>query len=382
MKSNDGLPVKVLYVITLLDRLGGAEKNLTDIVLNINREEFYPSVLAFIGGELTDRLVKEGIMVEVNGLRKLVSLDAIKKGRGLYQLLQKEKVDVMVTYHHDADIFGGIIARLAGIPVISSRRDMGYQLEAKHIWFYRLFHRLFIRFITVSEAVKSEIVKREWINPARITTIHNGLRPELFNTVQVKKTLCDELGLKPGKITIGMVASFRPVKGQEYLVEAIGILVDKYSDIQVVVVGYNDTDYFQQVFARVNELNLQDFFVFTGSRNDVPDLLALFDIFVISSLHEGFSNAIIEAMAAGKPVIAPNSGGNAEAVEHGKTGLLFKPCNSSSLAESLRELLENPERRSAMGNKGRRVVEEKFLLEQMLAKNECLLKKVVGCNWS
>ena len=377
MKRKDGAPVKVLYVITLLDRLGGAEKNLMDLVLNINREKFLPCVLAFIGGELTDRLAREGILVEVNGLRKLLSLGAIKKARVLYRFLRKEQIDVMVTYHHDADIWGGIVARLSGVPVISSRRDMGYQLESKHIWFYRLLNRLFARFITVSDAVKNEIVKREWTNPERIITIHNGLRPELYYADTAKDSLRDELGLKPGKVIIGMVASFRPVKGQEYLVEAVGQLVEKFPDIQAVIVGYNDTDYFQQVFARVKELNLLDYFIFTGSRNDVPDLLALFDIFVISSLHEGFSNAIIEAMAAGKPVVAPDSGGNAEAVQHGETGLLFKPCDSFSLAEKLLALLENSAIRIAMGEKAKLVVEQKFRIEQMVEKNERLLREVV-----
>jgi glycosyltransferase involved in cell wall biosynthesis len=377
-EKKNGSTVKVLYVTSLLNRMGGAEKNLVDILLNINRKEFSPGVLALVGGELTDWLTEKGIKVEVNNLHKIISLDALKKGRLLYNFLKKEKIDVMVTYHHDADIWGGIIARLAGVPVISSRRDMGYQLETKHIWFYRLFNRIFSHFITVSDAVKNEIVKREWINPEKVVTIHNGLKIELYDQTKKKEKLTDELGLKHGKIVIGMVASFRPIKGQEFLVETVGILVEEFPDIQVVIVGYNDTEYFQKILTRIEALHLQDYFIFTGNRNDVQDILHLFDIFVISSLHEGFSNAIIEAMAAGKPVLAPDSGGNAEAVEDGETGLLFKPCDSSSLAKKLRELLENKISRIRMGNNGREAVEKKFLLEQMIAKNENLLQKVVG----
>lgn len=368
--------IKILFITSLLDRMGGAEKNLCEVVLHLNKNEFVPFVLAFKGGYLTKFLATEKIAVRENGIRKLFSAHTLLKAFDLLHFIRKEQIDVVVTYHHDADIFGSIVARLACVPVISSRRDMGYQLKTVHVLFYRLFHRFFARFITVSGAVKNAIMRREGIISEKIITIHNGLRPELFYTDGAKNSLRTALGLKPGKIVIGMVASFRPIKGQEYLVMAVKRLVEECPDIQVVIVGYNDTEYFHQVFVQIKELGLQDYFIFTGSRTDVPELLALFDIFVISSLHEGFSNAIIEAMAAGKPVIAPDSGGNAEAVQHGKTGLLFKPCDSSSLAENLLKVLQNPGLRTAMGEKGKLAVDEEFRLEQMISKNESLLREV------
>jgi glycosyltransferase involved in cell wall biosynthesis len=314
----------------------------------------------------------------VNGLKKIVSKDAWTLGKRLYAFLKNEKVDVVVAYHHDAEIWGGIVSFLAGVPVISSRRDMGYQMEGKHIWFYRLFNRFFSRFITVSEAVKNEIVKREWIRPERVVTIHNGLQPEIFDRLKKNRQLVDELGINQDKIVIGMVASFRPIKGQQYLVEAVAILVKEFPNIQVVIVGYNDTEYFNKVYGRIEELSLKEYFIFTGIREDIPDLLMLFDIFVLSSVNEGFSNAIIEAMAASKPVIAPDSGGNPEAVLHGETGYLFRPCDSLSLAERIRELLRSQTRRDSMGRKGRLAVEDKFRIEQMINKNEQIFLEVSG----
>ena len=141
-----------------------------------------PYVLAFKGGELTEELETRGINVQVNGVSKLISYNALKKGKDLYYFLKKVKIQVIVTYHHDADIWAGIIARLAGVlVVISSRRDMGYQLAKKHIWFYRIFSHLFSSFITVSEAVGLEISRREWIGQGRIKVIHNGLRTDLYS---------------------------------------------------------------------------------------------------------------------------------------------------------------------------------------------------------
>ncbi len=179
-----------------------------------------------------------------------------------------------------------------------------------------------------------------------------------------------ELGVEPSKIIIGMVAAFRPIKGQLYLVEAISKIIEKHKDIQAVLVGCEDVNYFNTVKKRIEELKLQDYFVLTGQREDIPRLLSVFDIFVISSVNEGFSNAILEAMAAGKPVIAPDSGGNPEAVEHKKTGLLFKPCDSISLAEALQQLIEDKNLRQWMGEAGRFKVKQNFLLDGMLRQNE------------
>ncbi len=371
--------IKILFVITLLDKMGGAEKNLVDIVTNLNRQQFTPFVLVFKGGELTAYLQKEErAVVSTNGITRLISFYAIKKGIEYFRFLKKENIDLVVTYHHDADIWGGCIAKLAGTPVISSRRDMGYQLELKHIIFYRLFHRIFSRFITVSDAVKNEIVKREWIAPKQIVTIHNGLQPEHFRLESDHSRLQKEFNIDENKTTIGMVASFRPIKGQIHLVEAIKIVTHTHQDIQVVVVGgFNDPEYFQFVKKRAIELGVDHYFIFTGARTDVKDFLNIFDIFIISSKNEGFSNAIIEAMAAGLPVIAPNSGGNPEAVEHKVTGFLFPSENSNILAQRLTELISNQELQGIMGQNGLKAVSERFRIDNMILKNQKLFREVV-----
>lgn len=369
--KNISEPVNILYIITLFNKMGGAEKNLFDILSNIDKEKFSPHLMVFHGGELSDKIKQEGIPVRVNNLTKIFSFQAIKKGIELYTYLKNYKIQLVVTYHHDADIWGGLVARLAGVPVvISSRRDMGYQLNKRHVWFYRLFSFLFSSFVTVSDAVKEEISNRDWIPKRKITTIYNGLRLDEFtkslDTAQVKRELC----IEPGKTVIGMVASFRPIKGQIFLIEAISKIVEKHPDIRVIVVGYKLTEYFRTIEKKVQKLGLQEYFIFTGERSDVSRILSIFDIFVISSKHEGFSNAIIEAMAAGKPIIAAKSGGNPEAVVDLKTGLLFKPCNSRSLATAIEALLENSHLREAMGKAGRRRVEQYFPLEAMIAQNE------------
>ena len=378
MKNNTP-HIRVLYLITLLDRLGGAEKNLCDIVLNLNRKRFTPYVVVFKGGDVSSYLAERGIAVIENGVTKLISLHSLVKAWELYRLFRREHIDVVVTYHHDADIFGSIVGALTGVPVISSRRDMGYQLTKKHIWFYRRFGSLFSHFITVSNAVKNKIMRREGISAEKITTIYNGIDSDLFNHDDFvkKQALRSELGLSSDMMTIGMVASFRPIKGQHYLVEAIESMKEWHGKIQIVVIGYNDTDYFRTVTRKINNAGLERQFFFPGARDDIPDLLSLFDIFVISSVNEGFSNAIIEAMAAGIPVVAADSGGNREAVVHDQTGLLFHPCDSVALAKALTTLLNNKSLLKKFAKAGKKRVQEKFTLDKMIAANEIVYQK----NW-
>lgn len=366
-------PIKILFVISLFDRLGGAEKNLRDVLLNLDKKKFKPYVIAFKGGFLSHFISTQGIHVEVYNIGKLLSLHTILKSIALFKFIRSEGIDIVVSYHHDADIFGGLVAKLAGVTkTISCRRDMGYQLEKKHIAFYRSMGWVFSHFLTVSDAVKNEVHRREGINKHRITTIYNGIDANSIklNDEDNKIKLMQELGLSSDKLTIGMVASFRPIKGQLYLVDAIKKMKEWHGKIQVIIVGHNETEYFIEVKERILSYGLESLFVFPGSRDDVCRLLNIMDIFVISSINEGFSNAIIEAMSVGLPVVAPDSGGNAEAVQNNESGILFKPCNSDDLADKLLKLLENCEMRKIMGRKGKDIVDKAFGLKQMICKYE------------
>ncbi len=365
--------IKVLFITTLLDKMGGSERNLIDTVLNTDRTRFTPYVLAFRGGELVERLKAGGITVEENGITRIISVHAVRKGIDLYQFIKRVKIDIVVTYHHDADIWGSIVARLSGVPVvISSRRDMGYQLSRMHIWFYRVFSFLFDSFISVSDAVKKEIEGREWIRPEKVETVYNGLWVDKYSQKYEIQDVKRRYGIDGPGIIIGMVASFRPVKGHIYLVEAVERIVRKFNNTRVLFVGYTDTDCFRTVKKRIDESGLSDYFIFTGQQQNVAEILSIMDIFVMSSINEGFSNAILEAMAAGKPVIAADSGGNPEAVLHGRTGFLFRPCDSQSLACAIERMIADDRLRQSMGVAGKWRVEQGFQFSMMMRNLERL----------
>lgn len=368
--------IKVLYITSLFNKMGGAERNIYNIVCNINKMHFIPYIFCLQGGELVAKLNSKGIYAKTIGLSKIFSIEAVRKGVELYKFIKKEKIKIVVTYHHDADIWGGIIAMLARTPVvISSRRDMGYQLEKKQIWAYRLLNRLYTKIIAVSDAVKNEIAAREWTNPDKIITIYNGVKYDDFQTRLTKEERAlfrKSFGIEPSDIVIGNFGTFRPVKGQLYLAQAIKEVIKKHNNIKCLFVGSIESEYFKEVEAFINEHKLNKYFIFTGNCKDIPYILSIIDIYVLSSISEGFSNAVLEAMAAAKPVIATAIGGNLEAIIDQKTGLLFPPCDSHSLFNTIEKLLENNTICQTIGEEGLNRVKTTFTLQKMMEITEGL----------
>lgn len=372
--------IKVLYITSFFNKMGGAERNICDIVCNIHHERVIPYVFCLKGGELVEELKSKGIYTKIIELEKIFSIEAVRKGIDLYNFIRREDIKIVVTYHHDADIWGGIVAMLAGATVISSRRDMGYQLKKKHIWAYRLLNRLYTKIISVSDAVKNEVVNREWTDPDKIITIHNGVRHSVFQSRLTKEestAFKKSFGIEPSDIVIGNFGTFRPVKGQLYLAQAVKEVVKKHGNIKALFVGFKESDYFKEVQAFINKHGLNKYCIFTDDRKDIPEILSIIDIYVSSSISEGFSNAVLEAMAVGKPVIATNSGGNPEAVVHEETGLLVPPCDSNALSDAIQRLIQSKEMRQSMGLHGLNRVTAAFTLQKMMETTEELYEYLI-----
>jgi glycosyltransferase involved in cell wall biosynthesis/peptidoglycan/xylan/chitin deacetylase (PgdA/CDA1 family) len=361
--------IKILYITNLFMKMGGSEKNIFDTIRSLDRNKYIPYVFALQGGEMVEKSNALGIYAKTIGLGKIFSLNAMRKGIRLFRFLRKEGIHIVITYHHDADIWGGLIARLARVPIIiSNRRDLGFQLEKKHIWAYRILNNIiYDHIIAVSDAVKQKSAKEQWTRPSKITTVYNGIDLRSYSgeddAISVKK----ELGIDETKAIVGMVASFRSIKGQIYFVEAAAEILKKCPRTQFIIVGFKDTEYYQEVRKLIQSLGISKHIICTGHRGDVPALISMFDIAVISSINEGFSNAILECMASGKPVVAPRCGGNPEIVVDGQTGLLVSPCNSDELAEAITSLLEDKKLRFLMGQRGQLRVQHSFSLDNMLS---------------
>jgi L-malate glycosyltransferase len=266
-----------------------------------------------------------------------------------------------------------LAGKLSGIKtVISSRRDMGYQLKKRHIYIYRIINRYFRRIVTVSQAVSRTIASRERVAEEKMTTIYNGVD---FNRIRDTHTFTPEelarLGIDRTKKLVGVLATFRKIKGLEYFIAAAGMITGETANTQFLVIGraaVNDRFYDRELETRAGSHNIK----FVEFQKDISRIINLLDVVVVPSLSEGFSNTIIEAMAVAKPVIATYVGGNPEAVIDNVTGLLVPPADSRALAQAILRVLNDPGLEKALGDKGFYRAQEKFSLKQMIDNYENL----------
>ncbi len=369
--------ITILYLIDNFIGMAGAEKNLFHVVTGLDLNKYRPIVCCLQGGDVIKILEQKGIQVINLQMKKIYDINAFKQTFRLIKLIKREDVQVIVTYHKSSDFWGGMIAKICNVPVIiSNRRDMGYKLKKKDFLVYKIINKLvFNKIIAVSNAVKKMIVCRQTTPEDKIVTIYNGVELERFSEEVNTDQLRHSLGLNSKQPVVGILAVLRPIKGHKYFLEAASIILKEIPTVQFLVVGYNrrGIGVLEDNPIRLSEtLGIRENVFFTGRQSDTPKILSIMDISILTSLSEGFSNTILESMAAGKPVVATNVGGNLEAIIEGETGFLVPPKNPEALAEAIIKLLENKSLAHRMGMAGKERVKQHFPLEKMIRETESL----------
>ncbi len=381
-------PIKVLYVIGTLD-VGGTERQLVELVTRLDPQAFIPVVFCLSsGGALEAPLKAGGIRVQVVGFRGFrhsagvafawrlpaMMAELIR----LVRLIRAEAPDVVHGLLFWAYVIGAFTARAAGVPVvIAGRRSLGIFKAAKpHYRFLeQLANRMTDLVIANSEAVRRDAIREEGLPGDKVVVIPNGLDLERFAAAP-DDALRRSLGVPDRRPIVGVVANFIHYKGHRDFLQAWADVVKEFPRAAALLVGEGPLR--AECEAQVAALRLDESVRFLGSRDDVPALLALMDLVAHPSLEEGFSNAILEAMAAGKPVVAANVGGNPEAVVDGETGLLVPPRDSAALAGAILRLLRHPEEAARLGEAGRRRVAEHFLISSTVQRYEAVYERLVA----
>jgi glycosyltransferase involved in cell wall biosynthesis len=175
---------------------------------------------------------------------------------------------------------------------------------------------------------------------------------------------------------VGCVASFRPVKGHRYLIEAVARVFESRKDVHLLLVGDGPLRHELESLSR--SLGLADNIHFLGERADAALLFSSFDVAVLASLHEGLPNTVIEAMAAGSPVVATAVGGVVELIADGETGYLIPPSDPAALAESIAMVLADTKRSASVAGRARDFVRVNFGVNRMVESVEKLYQEVMG----
>jgi glycosyltransferase involved in cell wall biosynthesis len=285
-----------------------------------------------------------------NTLRLLGTIDSIRR------IVRRGRFDIVHTYLFWSDLLGVTGARLAGCPrIIVGRRALHAWIHSRSALFHGLeqfTNVLASEVIANSEAVLRDAVANERFLPRRRTVIYNGIDVSAYTPSPTNGK---------GPLRLVTVGGLAPRKGQEYAIQAIRLVHAAGVDARLTLVGSGEDE--AKLRQITTELGVNDLVTFAGERPDPRPYLALADVFLLPSRQEGFSNAILEAMATALPVIATDVGGNAEAIVQDKGGLIVPPEQPDALAAAITKLAGKRDELPDMGRFNRARVAERFSLE-------------------
>lgn len=364
-----------VFLVTVGLGVGGTEVQLMEIAERLDPERFAVTVVALKGeGAIAGEMRKRGIkVVALNGAGKL---DARVFFR-FFSLARTEKPDIIHSFLPLANYVGIIVGHMLKVPVlIASYRGLEQRKSRFSVWVDRLVVRLAQATTCCSDAVRWFAINRFAGDPNKYMTIYNGIDIERFRRVStISKS---HLGLREGIATMGTVCRLEePTKGLAVLLKGLAQLSQRpdIPPFQLLLVG--DGPSVNALHRLSEELGLNEVVIFAGLRCDVEQILPLLDLFVLPSLSEGFGIALVEAMAAGCPVVATAVGGIPEVVQAGRTGVLVPAGDSFALADALAGLLNDPCKANTLGREGQRGVATQFSVSTMVRHHENLYERLL-----
>jgi len=365
--------INIMHIVFSLE-CGGAEKVAIGLSGKLNGGVFNSCICCLDAfGELSDEARKKEI--EVILVKRKPGKDITLPFR-LARIIKEKRIDLVHTHNMGPLFYGTLAAKLAGVPVvINTRHSREKKRKGSYVW------NMNDAVITISEDAKKELLKWNRIDTKKTKVIHNGIDTNRYACLQDGSEARSMLNINTSTFVVGTVARLSPVKDQFTLIDAFSKVISETNDAKLIFVG--DGALREELISYTKKLGIYDKVMFLGFRDDVFNILPTFDVFVLSSLTEGISLTLLEAMAAGRPIVATNVGGNPEVIIDGVTGFLIPPKEPQNMSEAIAKILQNPELAKQMGEAGRRRVEEKFSLERMVKEyrdlyEECLERKGIG----
>lgn len=346
---------------------GGAERVISNLAASLDPQRYRAVLCLFRPGWLQERSESRGIrtfIIPTHGMTDWRWALQFKR------LLRQERVDLVHAHEFDANTQGTFVAALTGIPLVAT-------VHGKNYFWERFRRRLAYRWVSrkatmvaVSQNLKQFIVEKVGVAPHRLKVLYNGVHAlQQCSSVEVYQCR-KELGLPESHQIVGVVGNLYPVKGHQYLIDAIPSILMTCPNTSFVFAGRGELE--AELKSQVYRLGVETKVFFLGLRQDIPRILAMLDVFVLPSLSEGLSMAILEAMIAGKPVVATQVGGNPELVLNGETGFLVPPRDSQALASSVVTLLTNRQQAAQFSERGKRRAEGQFSLQTMVSSYQSL----------
>jgi len=315
-------------------------------------------------------------------MRKIDPLSDFRTFIELCRLIRQEKPDIVHTHTSKAGFLGRWAGCIAGIPFIVHTPHghvfFGHfnTMAAKlFLLIERLTAMITDRMVALTKGERQDYIKLFVARPDRIVTIHSGVDVEHYMNVPVNMAAKKRsLGLNPNSLVVGTVGWLLPIKGPMHLLNAMGKIWQIRLDVELVYVGKGDLE--EAIKQQALKMGASERVKVLGWRDDVHEIMPVFDLLALPSLNEGMGRVLVEAMAAGKPIVASNVGGIPDLVHHGKNGFLVKPGDETGLSVAIEKLLADENMRHAMGKRGQ-IVARDFSEEKMIKKIDSLYQELL-----
>jgi len=372
--------VHIFYVIDNLT-FGGGERCFAQVIRSLPKDQYKIFAACKDQGIFWETLKENGVIGYPVDLTSRFNVAII---RYLAIVMKRQKVDIVHSQGGRADFFARIAAKLAKVPKVVSTVAMpvqGYDVsplrKAVYVTLDRFTERFVDKFIVVSEALRKTLIEGHKIPPEKVVRIYNGIEldkydPELYSREKVRR----ELRIGSDVPLVGAIGRLVWQKGFPFFIRSASYVLRAIPNAKFLLVG--DGPLRSELEDMIEELGLAENFVLAGFREDIPEVLAALDVLVLSSLKEGLPMILLEGMAMARPVVATQIEGISEVVEHGKTGILVPPEDPQALAEGIIALLRDKDKAWCMGQAGRKRVEEKFSVEEMVRRTQEVYEGVVG----
>jgi glycosyltransferase involved in cell wall biosynthesis len=387
--------IKTLHCSAALT-LGGEQKQLAKILSYIDRKHFQPIVCCIRRFGYVEpaiqKLASKFICLEVGSRYNLLG-----EVRKLRRVIKEQNIDLIVTGIFGSGFSPLLGALITGVPAVAfltttydpgarsaaaSNRTVSYWKTRVYYIVHAVLARLVkVHYIAYSETIKESAIKNLHLPTERISIIPLLQDPNEFDgrllPPDATTRLKDELSLHGAYPVLLNVARLSVVKGQKDLLQAMPQILERFPRAKLLIAGDGPSQLKQELASLQDQLNLKESVQLLGHRNDIAALLHISDMFVLSSYYEGLPGAVIEAMAAGKPVVAFDILSVRELVKDGNTGVLVPERNIALFAKSIVQLAEHPDTARNMGERARQIVKSKFDIRQNMKELEVLFKRVL-----
>lgn len=364
------MPVRIAYLIGHL-RTGGTQKHLYELLRRLDRSRFAPRVYCLKRqGAMIEDL--EGLGIQVDDLQIGASLSEPKsllRLIGFARQLRKSRVSLLHCYLPRANFFGAIAGRLARVPaVLISKRSLESQETLKQVFLCRIADAWADALLANSQEVWRHASEVGRCRPEKLRLVPNGIDIERY------RKPCSN-GFHDERPIVGTVLRLEPVKGPDVFVEAAGRIAAKMPQARFIVIGEGTLR--QDLERRAASLGLENRIQFLGERDDVAEILPSFSVFLLPSMVEGMSMALLEAMAAARPIVATRVGGNVDLIRDQETGLLVSPGDPDEMAAAVLRLLKDTGWAKRLGHAAQGTVVNHYSADGMVEKIERIYSDVL-----